>query len=537
MTTNSASVLSAVSSYESPTHPGVVWRSTFFHRLLQLVGVGLIYMIASGVGLALGSQDAQADVIWPANGLLLGLILLSPRRRWFDYLVCSVIANVLLHEIFNFPTSEIVIFSMANVVEILIATLLIRFRDEQQPDLSRPETLWRFLVGGVLLAPLCSGALVGLCEAFLGNGPGFFGMRDWIFGDGLGIGIMTPLVLGMRRNEIRKLLAPGRRLETIALLIAMSGASIAIFEQQTFPITFILIPLLLLVTFRLGASGGAIGIGLLAVPAAYYTVRDHGPFSLLQEGTPLIQSILLLQLYLCVSIFTVYIVGSILAERERLQEALTESHRQMEELANMDGLTQLPNRRSLELRLHEEWQRAIREHACLSALMVDVDHFKLFNDSHGHLAGDYLLREIGNVLRIVPRRVTDFACRFGGEEFLILLPQTDLHQAAEVADRLRMAVCSMKHGNEYGELRSVTVSIGVATARPQQGDASSRLLVEADHELYRAKRDGRNRVRHQHSWSRPDLDFSEAQFAMHRVPVKKNQGQPRMLNPFDTKMY
>jgi diguanylate cyclase (GGDEF)-like protein len=282
------------------------------------------------------------------------------------------------------------------------------------------------------------------------------------------------------------------------LFVGIGLVSIAIFGQQIYPVTFLLIPLLLLVAFRLGASGGAIGIVLLAGPATYYTVRSRGPFSLLQEGTPLIQSILLLQLYLCVLILMVYIVGSILAERKRLQDALTESHQQMEMLANLDGLTQLPNRRSLDLRLHEEWQRAIREKACLSALMVDVDHFKMFNDRYGHLAGDSLLRAIGEVLRVMPRRITDFACRFGGEEFVVLLPQTDSHQAAQVADRLRLAVCSMKLTNEYGELGSVTISIGVATARPEVGENPSRLLTAADNELYRAKSDGRNRVSRQY---------------------------------------
>jgi diguanylate cyclase (GGDEF)-like protein len=497
MTVNSASTLSSASGYKSTAEFIQIFGADFLLRLLRFVGVGLIYMLVSGLGLALGSKAAQSDVIWPANGVLLGVILLSPRKYWFDYLLSSVVANVLLHEILSFPFSEIVIFSAANLLEIVVAMFFIRFRDEQLPDLSRPETLRRFLVGAVLLAPLCSGALVGACEAYLGYSPDFYGMRDWIFADSLGIGIMTPLVLVLRRSEVLKLLTRGKRLETVALLIGMSAASIAIFEQRSYPITFLLLPLLLLVTFRLGASGAAIGIVLLAGPGAYYTVRTHGPFSLLREGTPLIHSILLLQLYLCVLIFMVYIVGSILAERERLQEALTESHRRMEMLANLDGLTQLPNRRSLDLRLHEEWQRAMRERACLSALMVDVDHFKMFNDKHGHLAGDSLLRAIGNILRIAPRRVTDFACRFGGEEFVVLLPQTDSHQAAQVADRLRLAVCSMKLVNEYGELGSVTVSIGVATARPNLGEDSAELLTAADHELYRAKSSGRNRISQQ----------------------------------------
>lgn len=186
-------------------------------------------------------------------------------------------------------------------------------------------------------------------------------------------------------------------------------------------------------------------------------------------------------------------------ERKATEVKLLEALERMEQMAATDGLTGLANRRHLDVAAGREWSRCAREHLPLSALMVDADRFKLFNDRYGHLAGDDCLRAIAAQLTAAARRPADVAARYGGEEFVLLLPGTGPDGAACVAERLcrRIPELGLAHeGN--GEFGVVTVSIGIATAWPE--DAAGEyadtvaLFLEADAALYLAKAGGRNRV-------------------------------------------
>ena len=158
-----------------------------------------------------------------------------------------------------------------------------------------------------------------------------------------------------------------------------------------------------------------------------------------------------------------------------------------------DPLTGLFNRRYLEASLEREIQRSTRRQQPLSVLMLDVDHFKRFNDSHGHDAGDALLAQFGALLARTVRN-EDVACRYGGEEFTILLQETDAHQAMERAKQICAAVRALDVQHRRQTLGPVTVSIGIATA-PTAGTAPDELLRAADRALYAAKHGGRDQVR------------------------------------------
>ena len=160
-----------------------------------------------------------------------------------------------------------------------------------------------------------------------------------------------------------------------------------------------------------------------------------------------------------------------------------------------DQLTKLPNRRSFDNRLQLEWSRSVREKVSLSVLMLDLDHFKIYNDTYGHLQGDVALRMIANVLRSTIKRGYDFAARWGGEEFVILLPGTDSAGAMKVAESIRATAENMdiSHLND-GHTEKITVSIGVCTLIPSSGDTVENLVARADKALYRAKETGRNSV-------------------------------------------
>jgi two-component system, cell cycle response regulator len=182
---------------------------------------------------------------------------------------------------------------------------------------------------------------------------------------------------------------------------------------------------------------------------------------------------------------------SMLALQAAAAMVRTRLYEQAEKLATTDGLTGLLNRRTLSAQLAARVREAQRYRRPLSLLLLDVDHFKKVNDTHGHPAGDAVLRGVAAVARAQARE-TDLVARYGGEELAVVLPETDAAGAHAIAERLRAAVEGTAHATEQGSLR-VTVSIGVGTW-PGGGQTPDELLTTADRAMYRAKQTGRNRV-------------------------------------------
>jgi two-component system cell cycle response regulator len=166
----------------------------------------------------------------------------------------------------------------------------------------------------------------------------------------------------------------------------------------------------------------------------------------------------------------------------------------LRELSMIDGLTRLLNRRTVHQRLSEEWERARRYGGSLSVLLADLDHFKQVNDTYGHLAGDAVLAAVADVLRL-HARTADVIGRYGGEEFLLLLPSTDLAAASHAARRLLAAIAGHPVTMEGGSQLTVTTSIGAASLSELSEEATpDSLLALADQRLYEAKAAGRNRA-------------------------------------------
>jgi diguanylate cyclase (GGDEF)-like protein len=178
---------------------------------------------------------------------------------------------------------------------------------------------------------------------------------------------------------------------------------------------------------------------------------------------------------------------------ERTAE-LAESNAKLAALSLTDGLTALTNRRGFDAGLADEWARAYRNGTPVSLAMLDVDHFKLYNDEYGHQAGDQCLRAIAKVIAEHARRPGDIAARYGGEEFALLTPSTDGDAATLIARTLceRIAALGLPHaGSSYGR---VTVSIGIGELIPDANNSPELLIRLADDALYRAKREGRSRA-------------------------------------------
>ncbi|RFU44731.1 GGDEF domain-containing protein [Paraburkholderia sp. DHOC27] len=164
-------------------------------------------------------------------------------------------------------------------------------------------------------------------------------------------------------------------------------------------------------------------------------------------------------------------------------------------LAATDPLTGLSNRRVLDARLDEEWRRARRNGSPMSVLFVDVDHFKRFNDTYGHAAGDEVLAAVSECIDSVVRRSVDLVARYGGEEFAVVLPDTAEAGASLVAEKIRKKVQGMQFDHGASDHGTVTVSVGCATRLPSKGGSALELMAAADQQLYEAKSAGRNQVK------------------------------------------
>lgn len=177
------------------------------------------------------------------------------------------------------------------------------------------------------------------------------------------------------------------------------------------------------------------------------------------------------------------------------QQQLLDTNLMLQRLMNSDGLTGLSNRRHFDEYLELEWRRAMREQQQLSLLMIDVDYFKAYNDSFGHLAGDEALRQVAEAIRGSCSRPSDLPARYGGEEFALVLPNTSPGGARLIAEKLRQTVLALKipHSAPQAD-SSLTVSIGLATQTPVIGSHCRQLISAADKGLYQAKNSGRNQV-------------------------------------------
>lgn len=189
---------------------------------------------------------------------------------------------------------------------------------------------------------------------------------------------------------------------------------------------------------------------------------------------------------------TIGMLQRALDEKEALAQQLKALNKQLEHQATTDALTGLPNRRLMEMSLQRDLAKCAREGEPFALVMLDVDHFKRFNDTYGHELGDRVLRRVGDALNGAARR-SDLAARFGGEEFCVLLPNTDVPGAELVAERLRTAIERTFLVHE-GERLQVTASFGIAVRAGTAQEGASALIQRADAALYAAKRGGRNRV-------------------------------------------
>ncbi|MCP3033307.1 diguanylate cyclase [Halobacillus sp. A1] len=191
-----------------------------------------------------------------------------------------------------------------------------------------------------------------------------------------------------------------------------------------------------------------------------------------------------------------------ITERKLMEQELMDMNQSLKKLSNLDGLTGIPNRRSFDYALMKEWENAVQHDHPYSFILFDLDRFKVYNDTYGHLQGDECLRSIAEIVPSLLRE-HDFFSRYGGEEFAIILPQTSEAAAKEVAETLCKGILQEELPHINSDIKPfVTISAGVATLRPTDETDYTTIIGMADHALYQAKEEGRNTVRvFQPAWS------------------------------------
>jgi diguanylate cyclase (GGDEF)-like protein/PAS domain S-box-containing protein len=583
----------------------------------RLAGIGLLLGLLSYSALLLNLRSGGLTILWPSNGLLLGVLLLSSRRQWPAYVAVAYLVDVAINVSLSNPVPISSYLAGCNMVETLVATFLLYPVLVPAPDLTRKRQLVFFLAYGVVLAPAIAAFLASLTLQRFHAIQMAHTFRLWFTADALGMSIVAPLCLSLVAGRYFSWRSLSRVVGPLVLLCAVT---FYVFWRTDVPLLFMILPCLTFMALRIGLAGSSLGLLIVSVIGGYLTTGGRGPTMLMPNSTEE-HRIIALQFFIAVSMLSVYLLEVVMAESRRLQKSLQTSEayfrllaetsrdvivltdleggrryvspaaaellgwsseellggsyrdlvhpddlgewknllaecrtgdsgkilqyrclkkdgsylwmesnlrlyndpttgkpfgfvnvvrdiserkaaeedlekafRLVESLASLDGLTEIANRRRLDQVLEHEWRLAIRTSADISLLLIDVDHFKPYNDIYGHLAGDDCLRRLAKVILEMVARPSDLVARYGGEEFAVVLPNTPQVGALQVAERIRTAVQQLNMPHEGNPHRVVTVSIGCATQTPQTDSKLDGLIDAADHALYRAKKMGRNAI-------------------------------------------
>ena len=587
-----------------------------FPAVRWLAGLAVLLGLLSYCALLLNVRSGGVTILWPSNGLLLGVLLLAPRRQWAAYVSVAFAVDWVINLSLANPPLISAYLAGCNMIEVLVAAFLLYGVMRPNADLTRRRQLIFFLAFGVVLAPTIAAFLASLTLQRFYTTAMAHTFRLWLTADALGISTVTPFCLSFGMQKASK----GSLLKLAGPVVLLCGVTFYVFWQTNLPLLFMVLPCLILLGIRSGLAGSSLGLLTVSVIGGFFTASGRGPLGLMLHAS-MEHRILALQFFIAVSMLSAYLLELVMAESRRLQsslqsreayfrllaetsrdvivltdldggrryvspavaellgwspeelvggtyreivhpddlaewnalleesrkgsranilqyrcrrkdgsylwmesnlrlyddpatgkpigfvnvvrdisarkaaeEDLEKAFRLVENLASLDGLTEIANRRRLDQVLEQEWRVAMRSGSDISLLLIDVDHFKSYNDIHGHLAGDDCLRRIAKAISEVVSRPSDLVARYGGEEFAVVLPGTPESGARTVAERIVWAVRAMATGHEGNPHGVVTVSVGCTTCTPEPEMKLDWLVAAADSALYRAKAAGRNTV-------------------------------------------
>lgn len=574
---------------------------------VRLIVFGLVYFAAASLAVGLTRYDGGIAFLWIASSVLIAELMVTRRRRWASVLATCALASAAATIQFGMGSTLAPSFAAINVIEGCVAVWILRSSRIRWHPLGSLSWLLRFVLAVGLAAPLVAAVFAAATLWFVGRPPDATLFR-YFAGHALGNLTFTPLALLVAQWKPGKLLLDARRrhaAEWASLMLLVVTISGIVFQQKTYPLLFLPVLPIILVTFRLGRGGAAMAIVVLALIGGGSTLAGLGPIQLIHAS--LGAQVQYFQLYLAATVLTVLPVASELENRRRLHRSLRTSEERYRLLAehstdilmqiDLDGLIRfispsvrqlggydpaaLIGRRGRILIASEHIERVVEEHAATIAAagkthtyeylaltadgqarwfetnaraivdergviesvltiardisarkamesrltsdamtdpltglpnrrafnaavsrrpldaandrsdcvaLLDLDHFKVINDSFGHDVGDGVLRDFARLARRVVRE-RDVVARIGGEEFAIFFPDTPVAQALLVCDRLRRAIAKTDLHLGSATVR-VTVSGGVGQIGPRGIDEA---LKNADVALYEAKRGGRDR--------------------------------------------
>lgn len=447
---------------------------------IVLLVVGFVYVALAQYIVILNDPVALGAGFWPAAGFTLGTLLLLPTRRW-PWVIAGVVAGEfggnLVH---GYPVVGNVFWTLGNCAGPLTGAFFLRRYASEQGSLVPVPKLLAFFAFGVLLGPLV-GATLGTLGSVLGVGKPFWLVwPKYVVGDALGTLVVAPILLTWAEARI-----PRRWMESVLLVAGLLAVNLIAFRNWPggwdVVLPYLIVPFLTWAALRYGVFGAAWSIFFTANIANIATAFGYGPFALFGEAAG--QAITLLQVFLLIVASATLVLAALvndLVDRVHAEAVL-------EHDALHDSLTGLYNRRGFDKALAREIRRAERGNDPLAVVMFDIDRFKSCNDTYGHAVGDNILKQLAQVAN-AQMRAGDVLARWGGEEFMVVLPGIDAEGAGVLGERIRSTVESARVDGPG----RVTVSVGVTAYR--QGDGLADVCNRVDRAVYQSKERGRNAV-------------------------------------------
>lgn len=448
-------------------------RSRLFREVPILGALVLIYFLCGKLGLRLASVNASATAVWPCTGVALAALLILGNRVWPAIFVGAFLVN--LTTAGSVATS--ISIAAGNTLESVAACYLLNRFAGGQRTFDRAQSIFKFTLLACGLATAVS-ATIGVTTvevAHLAEWPEYGAIwTTWWLGNGVGAMVMTPLIVLWWQNPrpqwTRRQLA-----EVVCLFLGLAATAGSLFGGEfhgalkNYPLEYLCIPFLVWAAYRFGRRKTATATFLLAGIATWGTVRGFGPFAREPQNT----SLLLLQTFMGIMAITHLVLAAEVTEHRHAEEHIRE-------LVATDPLTGLANYRRLRVVLDGEVKRYGRTGKSFALLLIDLDGLKKINDEHGHSTGSEALCRLANVLRLHSRGI-DTAARYGGDEFVLVLPESGSREAQQVAERI-----SERLRADQQEPR-LTVSVGAAIY-PEDGFSLEQLLGVADRVLYQQKK-------------------------------------------------
>ena len=465
--------------------PGVGWRD----RIMRSPWTGalvsaLVFGLVAWAGIELTRLGGRIAALWPANAVMLAILMMAGRRAYFRHLLLAYAANVLADILTGDHLLVALGLSACNTMEILAALLLMEGNTPGDwRRLELPRVLVSFAVYVCIVPPVISAAAAAVFLTWVSGANPANVFAEWFMGDAMGLAIVTPPTLILVRDGVRDIFSGPRHWATITALLALMVLTVAVLIQSRYPLLFLIFAGLTYLAFATEFSGAALGLLGVSVITVVLTVLGHGPFVQIPDSTSR-EQILLLQIFLLVAIAMMFPIAALVGERKRMEAKLRA-------IAGSDPLTGLANRARLREVMAREWMAARRAVSAISMVIIDIDYFKRYNDTYGHLLGDSCLTRVAGLVSRAAKRPSDLASRYGGEEFILLLPDTPLSGAIEVAASVHQSLAEAAIEHEASPLGRLTVSIGVSSVVPSGDHTPEALFTAADRALYRAKQTGR----------------------------------------------